>query len=114
MDIELDIFSGRPNPRWELDEASSQILQQLQNQLKPCSRASEGPPALGYRGFWFWGETGRAHAYHGYIQTKHAILDDPSCSIERFLLEQIPDEFAALRWRIEPELPNWGDDWSMI
>ena len=39
MLIELDVFSGRLNPRWKLDEFHSQKLQQLQSRLEVSSRA---------------------------------------------------------------------------
>jgi hypothetical protein len=48
--------------------------------------------------------TGRARAYRGYVNTPRAVLADPSLSIERFLLEQIPPEYAALGERIASEL----------
>lgn len=104
MLVELDVFSGRPNPRWELDEPCSQKLRQLQNRLKASSRAPAEPPALGYRGFWYSDATGRVRAYRGYVKTAHAVFADPSFSIERYLLDQIPEEFAALRRRIASEL----------
>ena len=104
MLVELDVFSGRPNPRWELDEVRSQELRQLQSRLKPSRQAHVEPPALGYRGFLYPDVTGRVRAYHGYVKTARAVLADPAFSIERYLLDQVPAEFAALRRRIASEL----------
>jgi len=104
MLVELDVFSGRPNPRWELDEPRSQKLRQLQGRLKVSSRAHAEPPGLGYRGFWYSDATGRVRAYRGYVKTARAVFSDPSFSIERYLLDQVPVEFAALRRRITSEL----------
>ena len=104
MIVELDVFSGRPNPRWELDEPHSQRLLQIQNQLQASDRVPMEPPALGYRGFWYSDENGRVHAYHGYVRSAQAVFADPSFSIERYLLDQVPMEFAALRTRIAKEL----------
>jgi len=50
MKVELDAFSGRPNPSWELSEAESRsILQRIETAAPVSSPASE--PGLGYRGF---------------------------------------------------------------
>jgi hypothetical protein len=106
MIVELDVFSGRPNPRWELDEPRSQRLLQIQNQLKLSDRAPAELPALGYRGFWYSDENGRVHAFHGYVRTARAVFADPSFSIERYLLDQLPMEFATLRTRITKELDS--------
>ena len=104
MLVELDAFSGRPNPRWELDEPRSQKLRQLQSRLKASRQAPAEPPALGYRGFWYSDANGRVRAYRGYVKTARAVFADPSFSIERYLLDQVPAEFAALRKRIASEL----------
>jgi len=49
MTVELDVYSGRPNPTWTLsaDEAE-QIARLLQDLPRAQSAAAEG---LGYRGF---------------------------------------------------------------
>ncbi len=50
MQVELDIFSGRPNPRWEL---SSETAQELRNKLADLSEGAPLRPqttGLGYRG----------------------------------------------------------------
>jgi hypothetical protein len=104
MLVELDVFSGRPNPRWELDETRSRKLRQLQSRLKATSRARAEPPALGYRGFWYSDATGRVRAYRGHVEIAGAVFADPSFSIERYLLDQVPVEFAALCRRIVSEL----------
>lgn len=106
MLVELDVFSGKPNPRWELDEPCSQRLLHLQNQLKTSNQALVEPPALGYRGFWYSDAAGRVHVYRGYVKTVQAVFTDPSFSIERYLLDQVPMEFAALRGRIMKELED--------
>ena len=104
MLVELDVFSGRPNPRWELDERHSRALWQLQSRLTMSSQAQAEPPGLGYRGFRYSDAAGRAHAYHGLVVTTRGALADPDFTIEQYLLEQLPAEFAALRQRISTEL----------
>lgn len=47
--VELDIFSGRPNPQWTV--SASELAPLLPNpEARPIAAASE-PPGLGYRGF---------------------------------------------------------------
>lgn len=49
MEIELDIFSGRPNPVWTLPtSAEHQIIERIQD-LPPAQ--APNVQALGYRGF---------------------------------------------------------------
>ena len=103
MIVELDVFSGRPNPRWELGEAARHQLQKLLTRLAPAGAAPD-PPALGYRGFCWNDASGAYRAFGGYLRTPRTTFDDPSVSIEQFLLEQLPPEFEFLRARIFGEL----------
>lgn len=48
--VELDVFSGQPNPRWSLTAEESTMLDQLVAQLPTGSQQSL-PNSLGYRGF---------------------------------------------------------------
>jgi len=50
MRVELDVFSGRPNPGWQLSPAEVRDLKEKLAGLPRCDQpVSE--PALGYRGF---------------------------------------------------------------
>jgi len=99
MLVELDVFSGRPNPRWELDEQRSQELRQLERRLTPAGQAAPEPPGLGYRGFVYSDASGQVRAYRGYVKTPRTVLADPSFSVEQYLRNQLPAEYA--------ELHNW-------
>ncbi|HJU72626.1 MAG TPA: hypothetical protein VJ717_02695 [Gemmatimonadaceae bacterium] len=101
--VELDVFSGRPNPRWELDGAASQRLRQLQGDLTSGGPALE-PAGLGYRGFVYGDGRGQVRAYRGYVTTPRGVLADPSHSIEQFLLNELPAEYAAIRETILAEI----------
>jgi hypothetical protein len=107
---ELDIFSGRPNPRFELDEQSSEALRQLVTRLTPATDSPPEPPGLGYRGFLLTEETDQSRAYGGYVIRPDGVYADPTSSVERFLLDRIPPEFQELRQRItiERERPTEG------
>jgi hypothetical protein len=48
--VELDIFSGRPNPVWALGELELVALEIMIKQATP-SHGSVDIPGLGYRGF---------------------------------------------------------------
>lgn len=48
--VELDIFSGRPNPTWALSSEETQTLFQQMSAL-PHAEATHIPDTLGYRGF---------------------------------------------------------------
>ena len=50
MQVEADIFSGLPNPRWTLDEADTAVVAAMLGALRPASRAPAEAPPLGYRG----------------------------------------------------------------
>lgn len=50
MHVELDAFSGRANPRWELSPAEVTDLKTRMAGLPRCGHPA-GEPALGYRGF---------------------------------------------------------------
>jgi|SRR5687767_7586971 len=104
MLVELHVFSGRPNPRLNLDEQQADALLALQRQLSVTRRPASVAPALGYAGFSYRDREGRVVAYDGYVRTDRGVLDDPSMSVERFLLDRLPEEFAALRERIRAQL----------
>jgi hypothetical protein len=50
--VELDAFSGRPNPRWELSVEEARDLSQRISGLEPARGASLPDVGLGYRGFY--------------------------------------------------------------
>lgn len=47
--VELDVFSGRPNPRWQLSRAEAIDVEEALHDL-PRTEASPNEPGLGYRG----------------------------------------------------------------
>ena len=101
--IELDIFSGRPNPSWHLDEGDRKQLVSLLGALTPAQTPAPETPGSGYRGFTF-GFGGPSRAYGGFVTTPLRVLADPNRTVELFLLEQLPDEFIEVRPIVEEEL----------
>lgn len=108
MLVELDVFSGKPNPRWELDAPAAQALRQLLSRLKPSSRASAEPPGLGYRGFRISDAATEFHVLRGSVRTADLVYSDPELSIERYLLDQVPHELSAVHEQIKAELFGSG------
>ena len=49
MIIELDVYSGRPNPNWTLSKSEAQIVNGMIEGLPVVS--ADPQPGLGYRGF---------------------------------------------------------------
>lgn len=48
--VELDVFSGRPNPEWQLTGEEAAELRRRLSDLPPAD-VKPPPPRLGYRGF---------------------------------------------------------------
>src|SRR5262245_54099195 len=50
MHVEIDVYSGRPNPSFELSEALSKEFARMLEKLSRATREA-AEPGLGYRGF---------------------------------------------------------------
>lgn len=98
--IELDIFSGRPNPAWRLSSADTETLGRM---IEKLARAEQVAlfDGLGYRGFIVTSATPIAGATTITVQNEIVKLSaddfrlDPKRTIERWLLT-----------KAESELPN--------
>lgn len=108
MLVELDIFSGRPNPRWELDEPVARTVTEFHRQLRPVADVPPGPPGLGYRGFVYSLDHVSWRAWRGFVVGPALVLADPDRTIERMLLDLLPAEYLDLRPRLEVELKRGG------
>ena len=100
MQVELDVYSGRPNPAWELDAA---LAAELEARLQPLAAAGAGalPDGLGYRGLRVRPRAGgagvaaaaelieigagRVHLTRADGTTRR--LADPGRALERWLIE---------------------------
>jgi hypothetical protein len=106
MFVEIDIFSGRTNPRWELSETENALLARLFESLEPVAGSpSPSPPGLGYRGFRLHDSAGVTwSAYSGFVQSPDGLFADPKRRVERFLLDHLPAKYEDLRSSLESEL----------
>lgn len=104
MQVGLDIFSGRPNPEWQLDEAAAGEVRRRLVALRPSPTRAADPPGLGYRGFTCTDPGDTWRVFKGTVIRRTDVLADPGMTIERFLLDSLPAEYANLRPRIAREL----------
>ena len=52
FEVELDIFSGRPNPRWMLDgREEAELIERMSDRTVPFVARNDTDGYLGYRGF---------------------------------------------------------------
>jgi len=103
--VELDVFSGLPNPTWELSAADTATLMDMIEAL-PSTSPVDLPNPLGYRGFLVSltapesGSTGTIRAFQGvveYLAGEMRYYADPGRQTERWLL-------TTARTHIEEEL----------
>jgi hypothetical protein len=109
MLIELDDFSGRPNPRWELDEQSAAALRAREARLTTSDVAPPESPGLGYRGFVYRTDDDVHRAALGWVRTPQRVLADPALTVERFLLQRLPPEHAAVATRVAAVLRSQSE-----
>jgi hypothetical protein len=102
--VSLGLYSGRPDPSWQLTEEESAALTAL---LESLPRVDGSPPAggLGYHGFQIERLTPEGMprllvAFDGTVSdpaSNHlSYLDDPDRSVERFLLERGREHLSAV------------------
>jgi hypothetical protein len=97
--IELDLFSGQPNPSWSLDERQTRHLRLLHEQRsEPAAQVPE-PPGLGYRGFTYDLDGVRWRAFNGHVTGSNG-RTARNDAVEPYLLSRLPDEYQPLGVRI--------------
>jgi len=97
LEIELDAFSGRPNPRWELTGAQAEEFLARLRALSPTHGIRPGGGGLGYRGFTVkargkpMDDFDEVRLYHGTVLARHGdrmeTFGDPGRVLERWLLD---------------------------
>ena len=84
MKVELDLFSGRPNPVWSLTEWEAfEFNEHLKTKSELPFKAIQNSN-LGYRGFVV---RDAIRIFEGVIWFENKVLLDASRELERFLLE---------------------------
>jgi len=95
--VELDVFSGVPNPTWKLSESEAASLAQLLTHLEATQSPGQRFDGLGYRGFIVHLVAPQSlaistmHAYGGTVEIESgdgtSFYQDPQRQVERWLLE---------------------------
>lgn len=100
-DVELDVFSGRPNPRWTLSPAQrADLIDQLRAGTIPLLAAESGESRLGYRGFVLHFEPaelrllGTPATSNRSVRVRSGISVDVSKIAESWLLDTTPAGIA--------------------
>lgn len=90
------VYSGRPDPEWQVPAALVERLMALWTRLPLATRPPAMPPALGYRGVSIVGPGDtRLTGYHGTIVREapdsRTVRVDEHAEWERALLESAPE-----------------------
>jgi hypothetical protein len=94
VDVELDLFSGRPNPRWTLAGHRVDEIRERGRGLAPGE--SREIPGLGYRGFVLAADRDgdRVRAFEGMIRVERGDLTEilrDDHGLEEWLVAQARD-----------------------
>ena len=93
MEVELDVFSGRPNPSWSLSPAEEEELLFRLSDLPPTDSVPD-PVDLGFRGFRIVGPARKIWVFGGTVTISddagtRALAD--TSGMERWLATQARD-----------------------
>lgn len=95
VNVELDVFSGRPNPRWELTRATGIQLHALLNELPYSATKLPHPTSLGYRGFIVTSQNHSYRVFQGVVEVDGETFNDPGRRVEKLLLNSMPDSLKG-------------------
>jgi hypothetical protein len=104
--IQIDVFSGRPNPSWTLGDASAR---ELLSKLKSTGITTPVPmpDGLGFRGFRVTVSDGSRdrefHVFGSRIQEGRQSYLDRDRSVERFVVSTIPVDLKKVFADILPK-----------
>ena len=106
--VELDIFSGRPNPSWTLGPAERTALLDLLRDVTAPAGPRSLPPGLGYRGLVVRmtsaGGSEVVRVGDGSIEIDGKYYRDPDRAIEKIILASMPKELKEQFDSILPKL----------
>jgi hypothetical protein len=94
--IEVDVFSGRENPSWELSEKNARELVSLLREKNERLNGSPSPESLGFRGFRIVVKENeheqRFHTSGSAIESQGVRLLDRGNQVTKFILATMPSE----------------------
>jgi hypothetical protein len=106
IEVELDVFSGRPNPKWSLGPLEETEFFERMSSLPAAAGSSfPEPPGLGYRGLNLRisgeNEERDGRVYHGVLRIGGELKTDLVFGLEKWLLETArsvdPQLLAAIK-----------------
>jgi hypothetical protein len=107
--VEVDVFSGRPNPTWQLSAGEARtLLQMLDGTRSGDSREPCAVPGLGYRGLnvKIVGGANLSHwrVFDGCVEQNGRAFADPNANVESFILRSMPPDLKSDLAGILPKL----------
>src|SRR5262245_24461262 len=117
MRVEVDVFSGRPNPVWDLTPDEADAVRRILAALPAAPEvAASGYDGLGYRGFRVEDSesdrtlTGWRDTVVARQDVVAAVKVDARRELERFLLRTAQTRldaalYATVRGQVEPKAP---------
>jgi hypothetical protein len=107
--VTLDVFSGRPNPSWQLHGTQAQTLLQMLEGVRKAGAPSQPcePPGLGYRGLQVTvpsaSEVAHWHVFGDCVRYQDQIFKDSGRALEAYQLRSVPER---LKRELAPMLPR--------
>jgi hypothetical protein len=109
LEAEIDLFSGRPNPRWQMGATESAHFVSLLSQL-PAVADGHLPAALGYRGIIVSSASGTVAGYDRVVCYRGMVFGQRGEAVEVFA-----DRDRALeRWLAERASPHLDPDLQAV
>jgi hypothetical protein len=108
--VELDIFSGRPNPSWELRDGQAQTLLNMLAGIRRSSaeRRFRSPPDLGYRGLYLRigadSQPSTWHVFDGNLEHDGQFFDDSARTVEAYVFRSMPEQLRKDLSAILPQI----------
>jgi hypothetical protein len=108
--VELDIFSGRPNPSWELRGEQAQTLLHMLEGIRRSSAARRfrSPPDLGYRGLYLRvgapPQLSTWHVFDGNLEHEGQFFDDSARTVEAYVFRSMPGQLSKDLSAVLPQI----------
>jgi hypothetical protein len=97
--IEADVFSGRPNPAFELRGEEARRLKLLLDRSREVAREYPSPPGLGFRGFVVrFSPPGEAdyRIFGDIVMRGSAAFRDPDLEVQNYIVSLLPPKMRAV------------------
>ena len=100
LQVELDAFSGQPNPRWDLAPADGEAFLTALRALRPERAGARAPDGLGYRGIVVRTNGEEIRLYRGMVFARRGgrvdVFADPERALERGLIRSAPAPLSQM------------------